>query len=179
MATISFYNSPRYVTDTDSHTIFLAGPILGSWDWQEAANEYLTELSLNDTTDIHINVCNPRRPEFKSITDFDDAMFYGQVDWEHVHLNLAKNNGVTLFWLANKTVIIPNRNYCLTTLFELGEAIGISEHQTNNLVVGIEPGFTNEKYLKYTIELKSPDSIVLDDLKETCMAAFIKIKGLM
>lgn len=174
MTTINFYNAPEYINRsniTDStFNVFLAGPILGTSDWQHKAETYLSDYAKTIWSNMTINVFNPRRPEFTDLRDFSDDTFYEQVDWEHTHLELAKNKGVTLFWLANKSIDIPHRNYGLTTLFELGETIGNCRTADQALVVGIAPGFTNEKYLHYTINKKAPHAVIKTDLFEACGA---------
>lgn len=175
MATIEIINSPHEAQDPNHGlNIFLAGPILGTGDWQNEAGEILTRLAGMDLDPArHINVFNPRRPEFTDLKDFSDDTFYEQVDWEHEHLARTKALGIMVFWLANKTIEMPHRNFGLTTLFELGEAIATHAISgTNPIVVGIEPGFTNEKYLRYTIEKKAPNVTLTSDLEATCMAAY-------
>lgn len=175
MATIHFIDAPFYQETTtpaglqifqNALPVFLIGPILGTWEWQEYAKNRLQYLAEQDTSDLQILVYNPRQPQFKDMKDFDDSTFYDQVDWEHTHLFWSKNRGVRFAWLANKT-IESNRNYCLTTLFELGELIG-EAGQPRHAVVGIEPGFTNEKYLHYTIEKKAPEVQLTNNLDKAC-----------
>lgn len=179
MATIRIINSPFTVEDHNQGiNIFLAGPILGTGDWQSEAGKILTRLTAMDLDpNRQINVFNPRRPEFTDLKDFSDDTFYEQVEWEHDHLSKARNRGVTLFWLANKTIEMPHRNFGLTTLFELGEVIGNQEDQLSSVVVGIEPGFTNEKYLRYTIQKKAPHIVLTSDLESTCLAVYQNIMG--
>lgn len=175
MATIHFIDSPNYLdTSTPAGSelfnnaipVFLVGPILGTWEWQEYAKNRLQYLADQDDSDMSILVYNPRQQKFTDLKDFTDDTFYDQVDWEHTHLQWAKLRGVKFAWLANKTVD-SKRNYCLTTLFELGELIG-EPGQPRHAVVGIEPGFTNEKYLQYTIDKKAPEVKVTNDLDHAC-----------
>lgn len=175
MASVNIFLSPNDTQyPSKGLNIFLAGPILGTDDWQTEASGTLIRLGIMDNDNERIiNVFNPRRPQFTDLKDFSDDTFYEQVDWEHDHLARTKLDGVTVFWLANKTIDMPHRNYALTTLFELGEAIGAHEHgATNPIVVGIEPGFTNEKYLRYTINKKAPLVTVTSSLDDTCLAAY-------
>ncbi len=186
MANILFIDAPNYQEtqtpqglDIHNHAlpVFLIGPILGTWEWQEYAKKRLKYLADQDTSDLVIVVYNPRQPQFTDMRDFTDDTFYSQVDWEHYHLALSGVKGVKLAWLANKT-IESNRNYCLTTLFEIGEIIGATG-QHKNVVVGIEPGFTNEKYLHYTIAEKAPEIELANNLDTACdltMQMLLRIK---
>lgn len=186
MAKIHFIDAPYYQeTQTpqglelyrNSLSVFLIGPILGTWEWQEYAKNRLQYLADQDQSDLSIIVYNPRQPQFTDMRDFTDETFYSQVNWEHYHIALAGVNGVKMAWLANKTIEL-NRNYCLTTLFEVGEIIGATG-QHKNVVVGIEPGFTNEKYLHYTIAEKAPEIELTNNLDEACeltMQMLLRIK---
>lgn len=186
MAKIHFIDAPHFQeTQTpeglerykNALPVFLVGPILGTWEWQEYAKKRLQYLASQDQTDLEIIVYNPRQLQFKDMCDFTDDTFYSQVNWEHYHLELTGFRGVKLAWLANKTVEL-NRNYCLTTLFELGEIIGATGPY-RHAVVGIEPGFTNEKYLHYTIEQKAPEIELTSNLDEACdltMQMLLKLK---
>jgi hypothetical protein len=175
MAKIHFIDAPYYQETetpqgferwTNSLAVFLIGPILGTWEWQEYAKKRFQYLASQDQSDLSIIIYNPRQPQFKDQSDFDDSTFSQQVGWEHFHLNLTKIKGVRMAWLANKTVEL-GRNYCLTTLFELGEIIGdTGSHR--NAVVGIEPGFTNEKYLQYTLDSKAPEIELTNNLDDAC-----------
>ena len=50
-----------------------------------------------------------------------------------------------MFWLPNEVEHVDGRSYAQTTRFELGEHFGKNPEK---LVVGIEPGFTGEKYIR-------------------------------
>lgn len=162
-----------------NYGIFLAGPILGAGDWQSEADVHIRNFAAKANVS-NLSIFNPRRPEFTDLKDFDDTTFYQQVDWEHTHLASAHNQGVRLFWLAKQTIPMPHRSYGLTTMFELGEAIGDiiakSQNPASKIIVGIEEGFTNEKYLRYTIAKKSPTVILASTLKETCQQTINWIK---
>jgi hypothetical protein len=127
----------------DGHTkewphVFLAGPIQGAPDWQKEA-----------VTAMHhrkVVIANPRCRH-----RHDD--YNGQVDWELRNLQKASiNGGAVFFWLAKPdpdVVQPPGRAYAQTSRFELGEWVGrFAERREGNLVIGIEAGFTNERYIR-------------------------------
>lgn len=177
---ITSYTSPNdsFLSKAPDNTpcIFLAGPILGASDWQSDACAMLREIALDMQLE-KLAIFNPRQPQFKDLSDFTDETFYQQVEIEHSHLAVSKNRGVRLFWLCNKTVDIPHRNYALTTLFELGEAIGYAHDICGDLIiVAIEEGFTNKKYLDYTIAKKAPNVILTDSLEDACFQAVKYLK---
>lgn len=154
---------PKY-EDISGPLIFLAGPIQGAPDWQKEAIEILKNL----TPDIHI--ASPRR-SIESRGQFSEKDYHEQVEWEHHYLDYAAKHGVILFWLAKETENIPGRAYAQTTRFELGEAV--ARHYINGVkvAVGIEKGFSNERYLRKTIMAKAPDIPLSDSLENTCKNA--------
>lgn len=155
----------------DDRFIFLAGPIQGAPRWQDKAVELLS-----DTGTV---LASPRTSE-----DWHGD-YYGQVDWELHYLKRAYSTGCILFWLACQTEETPGRSYAQTTRFELGEWIGraIGRNDPSGIVVGIEPGFTNERYLRHRIK-QARQGLLWDDfqihstLEDTCTAAAACVKTL-
>ncbi|MEY4744744.1 MAG: hypothetical protein RL272_689 [Candidatus Parcubacteria bacterium] len=159
-------HKPPAVVPVARPLVFLAGPIQGAPDWQAAA----IALILAEAPDL--DVASPRRPETGG-EEFGDDKHAAQVDWEHHHLAIAAERGVTLFWLAREAVRIPDRAYAQTTRFELGEAVTNHRLAGARVVVGIESGFTGARYLRRTIGKKAPPIPLLDSLEETCRAAIL------
>lgn len=79
-------------------TVFLAGSITGSWDWQTQAATRLKK---------HFNIFNPRRAEF----NVEDKMIeLEQITWEYNYLRACS---ILLFYFSHET-LAP------ITLFEYG-----------------------------------------------------------
>ncbi len=93
------------------------------------------------------------------------------VDWETFHLRNAGWNGVVLFWLAKEFEHDCKRAYAQTSRFELGEWKVIHERDGSNLVVGIEEGFTGDRYIKRRLPQDCPEVPILSTLEETCEKA--------
>lgn len=144
--------------------IFLAGPVRGAIDWQTKAIDYIREKSPK------MHVFSPRWPG-PALEDFPDDIFDNQVDWEHFHLQRAGENGVILFWLAREVEHNCQRAYAQTTRFEIGEAVAIHRFTDMKVVVGIEKGFTGERYIRRTLSKKYPGVFLCDNLEETCELA--------
>lgn len=144
--------------------IFLAGPIQGGPDWQAEAVAHIQDL------DAAMPIASPRRLT-RSRGEFDAAMYHEQVTWEHRHLEIAATNGVILFWLAREAEHRCDRAYAQTTRLELGIALGWHQFRGSRVVVGIEEGFSNARYIRHTLKSKYPGIPLLGDLKETCAAA--------
>lgn len=70
-------------------TVFLAGSITGTANWQESAARALLK---------HFNVFNPRRANFDAKEPLVERQ---QIAWEFKHLGLA---GITLFYFSNETL---------------------------------------------------------------------------
>ncbi len=147
--------------------LFTAGPIQGARDWQAEVPEILIGL---DACDMY--VANPRAPgEWH-------GNYNGQVDWELQHLNLAGDQGVVMFWLAKEETHYCDRPHGQTSRFELGEWVGrkFVNPLDVDLVVGIEPGFTNERYIRRRLA-RAPWTIhIHDTLEETCASALSIIR---
>ncbi len=149
--------------------IFLAGPIQGAPNWQANAVDYMKSRS----SDIHI--ASPRG-DYSAIKFNYDA----QIDWETKYLNRASQEGVLLFWLAKEDKHDCNRAYAQTTRYELAE--WITKHQYNKnirLSVGIEPGFTGERYIRKRIGQDCPQINIHSSLEETCDNALLLLKSSM
>ena len=140
--------------------IFLAGPIQGAIDWQSQAVEYLQTL----TEEIYL--ANPRRHYLG-----DDFFYEAQVDWETHYLRRAAAKGTILFWLSAEHSHHPQRAYAQTTRFELAEWKIRAERDQVNLVLGIEAGFSNSRYIRRRFAQDAPRVPILDDLDQTCQKA--------
>ena len=153
---------PEY-KDISGPLIFLAGPIQGALNWQGEAIEFL-----KSKTSAHI--ASPRR-EMVLDKDFKAEDYNIQVEWEHDYLEYAAVYGVTLFWLAREAEHMCDRSYAQTSRFELGEAVTRHRLEGIKVVVGIEEGFSNKRYLQKTISTKMPNISLCSSLKETCLEA--------
>lgn len=152
---------PTYLEVIDAPLIFLAGPIQGAKRWQDDA----IKLIVDKAPELYI--ASPRRSgHFK--TDFGECKYNEQVDWETFHLRKAGYNGVVLFWLAKEFEHYCDRAYAQTTRFELSEWKVRHELNHEKLVLGIENGFTNERYIRRRMMQDCPDVIVYSTLEETC-----------
>lgn len=132
---------PHFTADMfndELEVVFLAGPIQGAPDWQAQAIKLIGEWD-------NLAIANPRTPD----------PFHGdyeiQVRWEWHHLGLAALQGRILFWLACQDPSEdhdPDRAYAQTSRIELGEWIGRSLDEGISFVLGIEPGFSGERYIR-------------------------------
>lgn len=172
--------SPDYY-DGDIDTkrlIFLAGPIQGAPNWQEEAIAFLSGKLSNKYI-----VASPR-----SLRPVDE--YYGQADWEHYHLERAD---VVLFWLPRPLRLafkerlhvlflgIPSRPYAQTTRFEFGWLTCYCRYLSDRkkLLVGIEPGFSNERYIRHTIKNKffSRAMVLEEELVPTLQRAIAALEA--
>lgn len=144
--------------------IFLAGPIQGTPPWQDEAVTIIHNLN------AEIHIASPRRHGV-STGEFSVDAYNEQVDWETRYLNQAAQNGVVLFWLAKETVHLPQRAYAQTSRFELAEWKEKHRQCGSALVLGIENGFTGNRYIRRRFTQDCPDIPIADSLKATCEAA--------
>jgi len=135
--------TPDYNGKVDENIpmIFLAGPIVNSFDWQSYAIQIFTELNINDKKNF--NIANPRLE-----TNLFDQL--NQVNWESRFLKYAGNNGMILFWLSKRDDTPPsNRSYARTSRFELAEWIVKSSfNDFKNIAIGMDERFDGMEYIK-------------------------------
>lgn len=151
---------PPEIKDVDKPIIFLAGPIQGAPDWQKEALQIISSLEKD------LVIASPRREYIDGEFVYDK-----QVDWETYYLNQAAKKGVILFWLAREEKHFPERAYAQTSRFELGEWKARNQLGLAKLVVGIEDGFTNNRYIKRRLMQDCPEVVICDSLRETCLKA--------
>lgn len=152
--------TPPDHSKADGPVIFLAGPIQGAENWQAEAIRIIQGLN------AETNIANPRRD------DVDHTFVYNeQVDWETAWLRRAGKNGVVMFWLAREFEHNHERAFAQTSRFELAEWKVRHERDGAKLVIGIEDGFTNARYIRRRFSQDCPEVQILDSLDGTCQAA--------
>ncbi|MEX0748876.1 MAG: nucleoside 2-deoxyribosyltransferase domain-containing protein [Candidatus Saccharimonadales bacterium] len=162
---------PPEIVNTETPVLFLAGPIQGAEDWQEKAIDIISGITSG------ITIASPRR-EYPEGT----FVYEKQVDWETEYLKRAAKTGAVMFWLACQAEAGDpdergfSRAYAQTSRFELAEAKLKHERDGINLVVGIEKGFGNERYIRRRFSQDCPNVPILDRLDSTCRAAVKLIK---
>ncbi len=72
---------------------------------------------------------------------------------------------------------ILERSYAQTTRFELGEAVTTHRFTGARVVVGIEDGFTNARYLRRAIAKKASGIPFCASFEETCRKAIALARG--
>lgn len=149
------YIQPPEILEVEGPVIFLAGPIQGAPLWQPEAGRLIHAKS-------ELVVASPRR-------DYEEGAFVydKQVDRETHFLRRASRLGAVMFWLACQVDETPGRSYAQTSRFELGEAKIKHERDNTKLIVGIEPGFGNERYVRRRFEQDCPQVPILDNLADT------------
>lgn len=152
--------TPPEIVPTSSHLIFLAGPIQGTWDWQTDAAAQIHER------DSRIIVASPRKEYLDGSFNYQK-----QVNWETEYLRRAGRAGVIGFWLAAETEPIEGRAYAQTTRFELAEWKMRHEYMGAALTIGIEPGFSGEKYIRQRFSEDAPEVAITDSLETFCANA--------
>jgi len=163
--------APEY-TDVEGPLIFLAGPIMGAYNWQKEA------IAIIQKNAPEINIASPRRDLAKDCMpdgDFSEEIYNEQVDWETHYLQRAGKDGMVLFWLAKEFKHACERAYAQTTRAELFEWKVYHQVYGAKLAVGIEEGFTGARYIKRRFSQDCPDIPVCNSLEETCMKAIEKV----
>lgn len=151
---------PPVVVPVDGPLVFLAGPINGAPDWQADAIRWFAEHA------PALSVASPRRQNKDAAFDFA-----AQVDWETHYLRRAADRGVILFWLPCEAVNVPGRAYAQTSRFELAEWKVRHEHDGVRLVVGVEDGFSGERYIRQRFGQDCPRVPITASLVAACASA--------
>lgn len=157
-----FYTPTIYIPDSTRQkpVIFLAGPIQGARNWQAEAQKII------HSRQPEVFIASPRRAYLPGEFDFGK-----QVDWETYHLRRAAENGAILFWLAREEEHFPGRAYAQTSRFELAEWKVRHEREGVRLVLGIEKGFSGERYIRRRFAQDCPAVPILETLQATCEKA--------
>lgn len=150
----------------DTQMVFLGGPIQGAPDWQQDA----IEIFGKSTEDLVI--ASPRKDYAPG-----EFVYEKQVDWETHHLRRAGRLGIVMFWLAQQSEETPGRSYAQTSRLELGEMKIRHEARGEKLVIGIEEGFGNERYIRRRFGQDCPDVPILSSLPETCSVTLELLEG--
>ena len=164
---------PPAIREVRGPVLFLGGPIQDAPDWHALAIKMVRDISSD------IIIASPRKDYLPG-----EFVYERQVDWETYYLNRAANFGAIMFWLAaqeyqteNEAVAFP-RPYAQTTRQELGEWRSERKHDHGiNLIVGIEPGFSNARYTRRRFAQDCPGVPIFDNLADTCRAAAWSIIG--
>lgn len=126
--------------DAADRSLFLAGGISGTRDWQVDLVALLADLPLS--------LLNPRRENYP----WDDpAAAEGQIRWEFRHLRRAT---AVAFWFPPETL-------CPIALFELGGQVRAA-HQP--LFVGTDPGYARRLDVSIQLRLARPEVTMVDSV---------------
>jgi hypothetical protein len=126
--------------DGPGPSLFLAGGITGTLDWQTEIVGHLAHLPLV--------ILNPRRRNFPMD---DPTAAESQIAWEYRHLRRAT---AVLFWFPPETL-------CPIALFELGGRV-LVPHQV--LFVGTDPRYGRRVDVEIQLRLARPEVRVVTDL---------------
>jgi len=132
---------------TADTTIFLAGPVQGTHDWQrEAASQLMDALP-----QPNIDIASPRGLQELYAKPSSWLGAEQQTPWEWRHLERARVRGCLAMWFAAQEFDTPGRVFGQTSRIELGLIVGwMHEHETVNFVFGIDPHYIggNETYMR-------------------------------
>jgi hypothetical protein len=120
-------------------SVFLAGGISGTFDWQADVTARLADLPLV--------VLNPRRKNFPID---DPSAAPAQIEWEFRHIRRAT---VVLFWFPPETL-------CPIALYELGGRALVREQA---LFVGTHPDYARRLDVEVQLRLARPEVALVSD----------------
>ena len=94
-----------------------------------------------------------------------------KTDWKTFYSRRAAREGCILFWIPKEQELNDNLFY-----YELGEWRVLHKWKGSKVVVGMEAGFVDEKYLKTRLSQDCPSIPLCSSLEQTCKEA---IKAVM
>lgn len=121
-------------------SVFLAGGISGTHDWQSEAARLLADLPLT--------ILNPRRMNYPW---HEPSAAEAQITWEFRHLHRA---AVVLFWLPPETL-------CPIALYELGGRAMVTGQP---LFVGVHPDYKRRIDVEIQLKLARPEVHIVTDI---------------
>lgn len=170
----NIYYPPDKWCHDDNKLVFLAGPILGSDEWQKEA------IKIIHKTNPEISIANPRRDKFGELTD---EAWVIQVEWETAHLRMASANGGIMFWLAPEENHDCRNPFAKTTRFEFAEWFTHYKYRkihdpdkSLKIVLGIHDDFPGRDYILHRVFNDCREFIVATTLEETCQLILDKLK---
>jgi len=160
----------NYVKNVDTPLIFLAGPILGAPNWQDAAIEYL--FSLNK----YITIVSPKKEIKENISKYilntDPNPFSRGRHWERYYLDIASKKGTVLFWLPGEEKHKCEKSYGAMTRLEIGQFMTRYKYdKSTRFVVGTDDKFSEINTIKFDLSLDAPEKKISKTLEETCRQA--------
>ena len=138
---MNYVEAPQEPASFSIPSVFLAGTITGSSDWQ-------TEIC-QKIKDLNITVFNPRRKNFPI---HDPKAAEAQITWEY---NYLRKVTFISFWFAKET-IGP------IVLFELGA----HSMTTKPLVVGVDPEYPRRQDVEIQMKLIRPELKIVYSLDD-------------
>jgi hypothetical protein len=142
--------------DGSEPSVFLAGGITGTLDWQADVTGRLADLP--------VVILNPRRKNFPID---DPSAGPTQIEWEFRHIRRAT---AVLFWFPHETL-------CPIALYELGGRALVCEQA---LFVGTHPDYQRRLDVEVQLKLARPEVAVVSDLAaltEQVRAWFVRHAG--
>lgn len=152
-----YVEAPTYYTPPPRQpTVFLAGGITGTPNWQAEAVHLLSGAPLV--------VFNPRQAAF-DIANPSGA--HDQIAWEVAHLRMAD---VTLFWFPACDPVVTVQPIAL---FELGMALG----RGRRIAVGAAPDYPRQLDVQEQCRHARPGLTVRDSLRDVVTDVLAEMAG--
>lgn len=141
--------------------VYLGGPLAFSPDWHSDAiallqiNKLISIASPREARDIRVE----KTPEEK----------IKYLEWKQYYSEYAYQKGVVMFWFPKEQEGSSESK----AMFEFGEAITRTCLQNTKLLVGIEPGFEGDAFIRNIITSKKLTISIADSLEDLCEQVLI------
>ena len=165
--------------DFRNHPLFfLAGPILGSDDWQADMTALLRKMTGGDCLVVNPSRYNQDHPLYADRMGGNEDFFESQTVWERHYLKLAGeswNFSCVIFWLPEENVEHPRDDgqpYARDTRGEISEWRFRLAANRARVVMGAEPSFPGLSVIKKNSDDLVPGRLpVLSSMEEVATEA--------
>jgi hypothetical protein len=146
--------------------VYLAGPQAYMPDWQSDAIAF---LQINDS----ISIASPREARDARVAKTSEEQIL-HLEWEQYYREYAYQRGVMICWFPKQQEGFSQSK----AMIEFGEVFARAYLQNAHLLVGIEPGFEGETYIRNLLASKKPAIDIAETLEMLCEKALIAAASL-
>jgi hypothetical protein len=161
---MSEYTIYRTLTEwyqNDKPLLYLGGSIVNNW--QDPAIDLLVSKHIN------AHIADPHR--YAENSDPSKAEYDISWDWKIYHIRTAAATGAVLFWLDKECIDVDLRHDVAEMITHMKYRNIHQPDRPLKLLIGVEPGYCGEKYMRYRMADDLPDFVVFNKLDDLCNEA--------
>lgn len=148
--------TPPDFSDTNGPLIYLEGPTAGTAEWRVGAAQLIADI------DPKLTIASPVVPDPSERPSYED-----QLNWQSYYRRIAARSGAVAVWFPCRTGWPPEADYGQAEARELGKL----EAEGGRYVLGMEPGFSQERHYRHSYGRDYPSFQIASSLTELCLQA--------